>query len=152
MKNFLATVALLALIGPAQAQFKATPTVTTFEGGNFDCGVLQLAQHGVDSDPVSTINVSLIFKDNDELASMDVAHTHAFGVVSTRSDQDTDVTLAQTPGKLDVVWHGVWKKNHSVAMTGHIWHSDHWFYSEVQTQNGQVQMRMLAGCHVRDGE
>jgi hypothetical protein len=155
MKTFLATVALIALIGPAQAQFKATPHTSTFEGGNFECGILQLAEGRRDADPVATINIFLGFNEDDDkvLDTMNVSHGTAFGANYSRSDQYKDVSLVQTPGKLEVIWHGVWKKNSSVIMTGRIWNdatTGRWFYSEFQTRDGQPQMRMLAGCHHAD--
>jgi len=103
MTRGLATIALLTLMGSAQAQFKATPNTSSFpESGMFECGVLQLSQRGGDSDPVSVINVNLVFKDGHELGdtkqldTMYVSHSTAFGAVYPRSDQYTDVRLVQT--------------------------------------------------------
>lgn len=159
-KTIAISLAVLALTcGATRAEFKVTNPVPTQFPGTLMCGILQLAPLERDDDPINVIYVNSGFKyDGDKigpLESLTVVHKSVFGKYYDRTTQYTNDYLAQTPGKLEILWRGSLKRKPSTKMLGRIWNesgSNRWFYSELITDGGAVSMKMLAGCHASEGD
>jgi len=147
-----AVLLLLTMLvcSPVYAEFQASPGMN-WPTRQLECGIVGLEPREADNDPIYKILLNVTVNDaNTQVQSLGVLHVSVDGKIYDRSEQYKFGGLESTPGKLDLVWQGVWRKNSDVTMLGHLYNAANtrrWVYIEVQFKNNRQQMQMMSICH-----
>jgi hypothetical protein len=142
-KVFLTGCAIAAMMTSARADFHAPEP---FDGGAFECSVVNEQPRDRDPNPVYKINVNVMLSDMGRITSMGVVHTVRSGKTYDRSEQYSNGTVGQKPGLMEWYWSG---RRGDLQMIGTIYHNDRdgWMYREQIVKYGRIQYTMLSDCH-----